>query len=62
VSERGTRSEPPDRIHGCFLTDGRPACSHTALLQGAGITPAALDGDTFAYDNIGMLLAFRRKR
>jgi hypothetical protein len=29
--------------------------------HGAGRTPATLEGDTFVYDNVGMVLAFRRQ-
>jgi hypothetical protein len=29
--------------------------------DGAGQTPATLEGDTFTYDNVGMLLAYRRQ-
>jgi hypothetical protein len=29
--------------------------------NGAGQTPATLEGDTFTYYNVGMLLAFRRQ-
>jgi hypothetical protein len=30
--------------------------------DGAGATPARIDGDMFTYDNVGMLLTFRRQR
>jgi hypothetical protein len=30
--------------------------------DGAGVTPALLDGDTLTYDNMGMVLLFRRQR
>jgi hypothetical protein len=44
---------------GTWHADG---AAYVLVWDGAGRTPARLEGDRFEYDNVGMLLTFRRAR